>query len=265
MKAASPVNAFRSKTAIVSGLTSEYAGPLVHALLGQGARLALVESNADVLYDQLGGVRSPSGMVSGFVCDAAEASVRSAYTQIQARLGAADMLVTCPPARACRPTSAPDLATFRDIVSACLDHAFVWSLVVGADMRQRRTGVIVHVTGLSGLGGWRGWGPSGAAFAAIHNLVQSMALEYAADGVRVNGLIPGVTQSMAQAILEHTPTLDEARLMTRIPQGRWVSGEALGAALLYLVQPAASYVSGEMLTVDGGWDMWGRLYAAART
>ena len=137
-----------------------------------------------------------------------------------------------------------------------------WTARAASAMRQRRRGVIVHVTGLSGLGGWPGWQSAGLGLAAIHNLVASAAVDLARDNVRINALVAGVTADLAATIAaERGITLDAVR--ARIPNGRFVDAAALGHALVYLVHDSASYVTGETLTVDGGWDVWGRLYAAA--
>ena len=110
--------------------------------------------------------------------------------------------------------------------------------------------------------GIRGNRSAGAGFAAIHNLVASTAVDCARDGVRINALVAGVTADLAAAIaMERGITRDAVR--ARIPDGRFIDAEALGNALLYLVHDSASYVTGETLIVDGGWDVWGRLHAAA--
>ncbi len=129
-------------------------------------------------------------------------------------------------------------------------------------MRERGTGVIVHLTGLSGLGGWRGWLAGATAFSGIHGLVKTFALELAPHGVRVNALVPGVTAAQGAVVADASgQSIDAVR--ARIPLGSWMSEQDLGNALIYLVHPSSSYVTGEILAVDGGWDMWGRLHAVA--
>lgn len=167
-----------------------------------------------------------------------------------------DILVTCPsPA-----TQAPG----GSLDEALIDVANIqrWSAAAADTMRKRRSGVIVHVTGISGLGGWPGWEASAPAFAAVHNLTSATAVGLAREGIRVNALVPGITAELGATIAATTGlTLDAVR--ARIPTGSFLSSESLGHALLYLVHDSASYVSGEILTVDGGWDIWGRLNAAA--
>jgi NAD(P)-dependent dehydrogenase (short-subunit alcohol dehydrogenase family) len=80
--------------------------------------------------------------------------------------------------------------------------------------------------------------------------------------VRINALVPGVTEGQAGRLAAaRDRSLDDVR--HRVPAGKFLPDDALGNALLYLVHPSSSYVSGEVLVVDGGWSMWGRLHAVA--
>lgn len=167
-----------------------------------------------------------------------------------------DILVTCPSPATQVPGGHLDEA-LADVASVQR-----WTTAAALAMRKRRRGAIVHVTGLGGLGGWPGWEASAPVFAALHNLTSATAVGLAGDGIRVNALVPGVTAELGATIAAATGlTLDAVR--ARIPAGSFLSSEALGHALIYLVHDSSSYVSGEILTVDGGWDIWGRLHAAA--
>ncbi|MFN8379676.1 MAG: SDR family oxidoreductase [Anaerolineae bacterium] len=253
------------RTAVFSGLSSEFAGPLIMALASQGARLVLVDRESELIEQQVSVARAHAASVTGLVCKLSEGAIQALNRQIADEVGPVDVLVTCPPDRLYYPSPNPVYPEFRDWISDALDHAFLWSMAALPSMRTRRSGVIVHVTGLCGMGGWRDWAPAGAAFAGIHNLIQTLALEYAEDGVRINGLVPGVTETLAFRIADTLPAEKRDALHRRVPMSRWLTHGDLAHALLYLVQPSSSYVTGERLVVDGGWDSWGRLYAAARS
>ena len=109
----------QDQTAVVSGLTSEYAAPMIQMLNAQGAQVMLVDADADALYDHLRGIER----AAGFVCDMTEDGIRTVYEEIRARAGAVDVLITCPPARAYQPFPDVSLEAFRDILAASLDHA----------------------------------------------------------------------------------------------------------------------------------------------
>ena len=167
-----------------------------------------------------------------------------------------DILVTCP-----SPATQVPGGSLHEVMA---DVARVerWTVDAARAMQSRGAGAIVHVTGLSGLGGWPGWDASGAAFAAIHSLVGSLGVRLAPAGVRINALVPGVSAELG-ATIAAAESLPLEAVRARIPSGRFLDAEALGHALLYLVHDSASYVTGEILAVDGGWNIWGRLHAAA--
>lgn len=169
-----------------------------------------------------------------------------------------DILVTCPP------TLGPDVddVDVAAAVNACVAPAAAWASRVAGPMQMQGGGVIVHLLGLAGLGGWPGWQAAGAAYAALHNLTESSAVALARHRIRVNALVPGVDERLAREIATaRRRPLDEVR--ERIPVRRFMPEAALAQALVYLVHPSSSYVSGETLVVDGGWDIWGRLSVVA--
>lgn len=168
----------------------------------------------------------------------------------------ADIVVICPSLAMQTPSDDFDASL------ASVAAAQRWTAAAATSMSARGQGVIVHVTGLSGLGGWPGWQAAGAAFAAIHNLVRSHAVALAPRGIRINALVPGVSAELA-ATIAAAQELSLATVRARIPAGSFMTAEALGNALIYLAHDSASYVTGEILTVDGGWDVWGRLHTVA--
>ncbi len=173
-------------------------------------------------------------------------------------LGKTEIVVICPPQWT--ETPGPLDSSVAEAFTATIARAALWTSAAAAVMAPGS--VIVHITGLSGLGGWRGWHAAGAAFAGIHNLVRSFAVELAPRGVRVNALVPGISLAQGEVIArEIEQPLDAVR--ARIPVGEFMSEEAFGNSLIYLVHPSSSYVTGEILAVDGGWDIWGRLHAVA--
>lgn len=250
-----------NQLAILTVGDAQLAFPLAQALTGAGARLALVTSNESVavqLTDRL-----PSGSVQAYTASSSLDSVQSTVSTILLDHGTPDILVTVPLRPAPKSSLELSEADFQTALDDGLLYAFRWSQAVGRLMVGAGHGVIVHVTGLWALGGWPGWLAGSAAFGAIHNLTHTLAVEWATSKVRVNCLVPGITPVIAAAI-ESSPVPRSAdAIARRIPAGRQLSDNDLAQALLYLVDPMAGYVSGEVLQVDGGWDKWGRLYAVA--
>lgn len=244
-----------SKQAVVVGAAGAYAAAAVRALRAQGAAVAVVDSDEEAL----GALVDATAAELSLACDASEAGIADAIVQLTARGHRFDMLVTCPP----RFTESSSPVDIRMAMAAIVEPVFRWTAAAAQSMRSREGGAIVHVTGLSGLGGWRGWEATGAAFAGIHSLTRSFALDLAADGVRVNALVPGVGPGFGEEVARSSGQPLSA-VQARIPLGRFMPEEAFGNALIYLLHPSSSYVTGDVLAVDGGWDIWGRLHAVAR-
>ncbi len=241
--------------AVLVGSPSELTVPLALALTEAGASLALVKE-AGVTPKMVKQITA-SGTVTVYASQAD-------LDMILNFRGAPDILITLPPAPVVAPSLELSEADFRAVIEGSLMTAFRWSQAIGRRMVQAQRGVIVHVTSLSGMGGWPGWLSESAAFAGVHNLTHTLAVEWAKDHVRVNCLVPGVTDATREQI-EHAPSAHSRdTILRRIPVGRTATPDDIAQALLYLVDPRSSYVSGEILRVDGGWDSWGRLYAAAK-
>ncbi len=241
--------------AVLIASPSELLVPLALALSEAGAALAVV-NEASVDAETLKQLR-----VTGTVTTYASQADLDLILNLR---GAPDILVTLPPTPVVRPSLELTEADFRAVLEGSLIRAFRWSQAIGRRMVQAQSGVIVHVTGLSGLGGWPGWLPESAAFAGVHQLTHTLAVEWAKDHVRVNCLVPGVTEATREQIEDAPSAPSRDAILRRIPVGRTATSDDIAQALLYLVDPRSSYVSGEILRVDGGWDSWGRLYAAAK-
>lgn len=222
----------RGRVAVVTGPENDLSGALADALSAAGAEAR----------------RPPAGIPAG---------------EHLATLARVDILVTCPPAGPVAPSAELDETALRAYLDTALVETALWCLTAGRRMLASGSGVIVNVTGLSGLGGWPGWLASSAAFGALHSLTHTLAAEWARSGVRVNALVPGATDGVAARLAEPPLARPPEAVVERVPARRLATADDLAAALLYLVDPAASYVSGEILRVDGGWDAWGRLYPAA--
>jgi NAD(P)-dependent dehydrogenase (short-subunit alcohol dehydrogenase family) len=114
-------------------------------------------------------------------------------------------------------------------------------------------GAIVNISSIAGVAGLPRRNAYGAAKAGIAAMTRSMACEWAASGVRVNAVAPGYVETALVRKLADEGSVDESRLRRRIPMGRLAQPEEIAAAILFLCSPAASYVTGAVLSVDGGW------------
>ena len=247
--------------AMVTQAGSHLARPLAEALGRSGARLALVDGELEPAEELAAEMRALGWEALGYAGGVSAGQVRAALEAIVAAQGRPEILVNCPAPLAVSPSAETSEVEFRGALDGCLVHAFLWCQAAGRLMLEARSGVIVNISGLPGMGGWPGWIAASAALGGLHNLTHTLATEWSRYGVRINCLVPGVTEPMVDLLLQTPEAPDRATVLARIPLGRLATSEDLGKALVYLVRPAAAYISGEILRVDGAWDVWGRYYA----
>jgi gluconate 5-dehydrogenase len=125
------------------------------------------------------------------------------------------------------------------------------SQAVGRHMTQRRRGSVINITSPATLRPWPAITAYSAAKAAVLNLTQSVAQEWAPLGVRVNAVSPGWIRTEINRAFTDNPTA-AAATAADVPLGRWGEPDDLCGALLWLASDASAYVTGAHLTVDGG-------------
>jgi meso-butanediol dehydrogenase / (S,S)-butanediol dehydrogenase / diacetyl reductase len=118
-------------------------------------------------------------------------------------------------------------------------------------MRASGGGAIVATASTSGLGGDPGRWAYNASKAAVINLVRAAAIDYATQGIRVNAVAPGPVETAMTARLRDLPEVHQA-MARRVPLQRWGQPRELAEAMWFLASPAASYITGVTLPVDGG-------------
>ena len=184
------------------------------------------------------------------VCDFA--ACQTAVAQIEKDLGAVEVLVNN--AGITRDSTMRRLT--RDMWEAVIDtnlgSCFNMSKAVWEGMNTRGFGRIVNIGSINGQGGQYGQVNYAAAKSGIHGFTKALAQEGASKGITVNAIAPGYVAT------ENTKALrqDEVRmrdLVARIPAGRFADPAEISGAAVFLASPAASYVTGSVLVVDGGW------------
>jgi NAD(P)-dependent dehydrogenase (short-subunit alcohol dehydrogenase family) len=241
--------------ALVAGATRPHGPACAAALRRAGARLALVSDEGEGA-----GSLNLDGAES-YALPTEAGSIEATLDLIEQRQGPVGLLVTCPAPPIVAASASLPADEVERAFRASQMRAFMWCQAVGRRMIAAGRGAIVNVTGLSGMGGWPGWLAQSMTLGAIHNLTHTLATEWTRYGVRVNCLVPGITERDLPDLLKTPEAPDGETVLRRIPVGRLATDEDLGNALIYLLRPEASFISGEILRVDGAWDVWGRYYA----
>jgi NAD(P)-dependent dehydrogenase (short-subunit alcohol dehydrogenase family) len=244
------------KHAVVTGSTKGIGLGIARAFVREGARVVVNSRNADdcaAVAKQLG-----AGAV-GIAADLSRAEEvrRLGDEALRALDGRIDVLVN----NAGQPRVAPSVALaeadYRYTMDLNLTAYVVLSQIVAKGMLERRRGSIINVGSINGTVAF----PQRLAYcvskAGVNMLTKVMAIEWAASGVRVNCLAPGYVHSDLVDRLSAQGVLDTQQLAKRTPMGRLGTPDEMGAAAVFLASDESSFVTGEVLTADGGWAAYG--------
>ncbi len=185
------------------------------------------------------------------LCDVADSSsVEQLVQQSLALCGKIDILVNNAGLTWGAPAEQMPLDRWHQVIEANITGTFLMAQAVGRHMLERNKGAMINIASIAGLGGGQhntvGYN---ASKAAVINLTRALAIEWATRGVRVNAIAPGMFRTrMTEAILQRAEAIvADATPMKRIGQ----PGE-LAPAVLFLASDSASYITGQVLPVDGG-------------
>jgi NAD(P)-dependent dehydrogenase (short-subunit alcohol dehydrogenase family) len=243
------------KVALVTGAARGIGRAIADRLAANGAALAYTDID-------LAGAQAAAGEHLALPLDVTdEAQVERAITTVIERLGRLDILVnnagigTGPEDR--RGIDQVSTAQWRRVIDVDLNGVFLMSRAGSAAMMRQGSGRIINIASVVGLVPLRLQSAYVAAKAGVVNLTKSMALELAPHGILVNAIAPGSTETEAWRGWIGDRSSEEqalyARLLSHIPLGRAARPEEIAHAALFLAAPASSYITGHVLTVDGGW------------
>jgi 3-oxoacyl-[acyl-carrier protein] reductase len=219
-------------------------------LARNGARVACVARNAEKLAATVAEITQAGGAAEAFSCDVQQReSVDQLVDQIADQWGRLDILVNN--AGVTRDTLLPRMSDdeWDTVINTNLRGAFLFMRAASRHMMRARYGRIINISSVSGLIGNPGQTNYSASKAGLIGMTRSLSRELAGRKVTVNAVAPGFIESdMTKAL--GPMVIDEAK--KRIPAKRLGTAQDVAAAVLFLASPAAAYVTGQTLTVDGG-------------
>jgi NAD(P)-dependent dehydrogenase (short-subunit alcohol dehydrogenase family) len=194
------------------------------------------------------------GPCDGLVADVTdEPAVRAAFATLRDRHGRLDTLITAAGITKRVPSLELSLEEWDRIVRTNLTGTFLACQEAGRLMKdQQGGGSIITISSLTAFSAFSDVAPYSCSKAAVVELTRSLANDWARYGIRVNSIAPGVFPTdLNRALITGTPRGDQ--ILARTPIGRFGNTDELVGAALYLASPAASYVTGHTMIVDGGF------------
>jgi NAD(P)-dependent dehydrogenase (short-subunit alcohol dehydrogenase family) len=240
---------------VITGAAGAIASAIAARLRAAGVRLALLDANADALRETADELRGADGDVLTITCDVgSEDAVAAAIDQVVQEFGAPAGLVTT--AGIDRGGHAPELAAadFDDVIRVNLRGTFLACQACLRPMIEVRAGTIVCISSPLAFASTSGSGAYAASKAGVSALVRSLAIDHAADGIRVNAVLPGPTESelmWASVPADKRPELRRT-VAAEVPMGRMAEPDEVAAAATWLLSEDSSYVTGAQLACDGG-------------
>jgi len=244
-------NLFAGKVIVVTGGGSGIGRCVAHELAALGAQVALVGRKLEKLQKVAHEITEDGGKVSFQVCDIREEeSVKQIVAAIVAAHGRIDGLVNNAGGQFMTPLEAISAKGWQAVVNTNLTGGFLMARECYLQGMNKNGGAIVNIVA-DMWGSMPGMGHSGAARAGMVSLTETAAVEWAARGVRVNAVAPGYIASsgMDNYPIEAGPMLRE--MAKTIPAGRFGTEAETAAGIVFLLSPAASFISGTTLRIDG--------------
>lgn len=246
---------FKDKVALVTGGASGIGLATAKAFAEAGSAVAIADINGNAARAAAEALVAAGHRAIGIRCSVEnEAEVEAMVAQVVAAFGRLDMAFNNAGIHvAVAETADVDATDFDRVIAINLRGPFLCMKHELRQMRAQGSGVIVNCSSQSGFVGLPGLGAYTASKHGVIGLTKAAALEYAPQGIRINCLCPGTTETpLVRNLVEKEPgRLDD--VIRDIPLGRMGREEELASAVLWLCSPGAGFMVGQTLTPDGGY------------
>jgi 3-oxoacyl-[acyl-carrier protein] reductase len=245
---------FKNQVAVVTGAGRGIGHAIAVRLAKEGARVASVsrtESNAQKTADEINSLRADAA--KAYAVDVADqAEVQKVAAQIFEDFGRVDILVNNAGVTRDGLSMRMSMDDWDTVLNTNLKGAFNFTQAIMRPMIKQRSGRIINISSIAGLIGNAGQANYAASKAGLIGLTKTLARELASRGITVNAVAPGLIETDMTTVLS-----EEIRqgILQKVPLGKLGEPDDIAGAVAYLASPEAKYITGQVLTVDGGMVM----------
>ena len=245
---------FENQVAVVTGAGRGIGHAIALRLANEGARVASVsrsESNAQRTADEINATRADAARA--YAVDVADHdAVQTVAARILEDFGRVDILINNAGVTRDGLSMRMAIEDWNTVVDTNLRGAFSFAQAVMRSMIKQRSGRIINISSVTGLTGNAGQANYAASKAGLIGLTKTLARELASRGITVNAVAPGFIMTDMTDVL--SDQVKEA-ILSKIPLGKFGEGADIAAAVAFLAAPEAKFITGQVLTVDGGMVM----------
>jgi len=247
------MTSLNNQVAVVTGAGRGIGRAIALRLAQAGAHVACVSRTAENAEKVAGEVRALQRQAWAYAVDVAEAkAVAEASTRILADAGQVDVLINNAGVTRDGLLLRMSEEDWDVVLNTNLNAAFSFTKALARTFLKQRSGRIINIASIVGLIGNAGQCNYAASKAALIGFTKSIAREFASRGITVNAVAPGFIETDMTAMLDEKM---RAELLTKIPLNHLGRPDDIAEAVLFLASPAARYITGQVLSVDGGMVM----------
>ena len=244
------------KVCIITGAGKGFGKAIAKKFADNGAKLALItrtQSDVDDLYREFYGYENKFLAICGDVSD--QDTVNSFVAEVKNKFGRIDVLVNNAGMRFRKKFEEITLEEFSLVLNVNVVSMFMLCKAVIPTMVEQKTGKIINISSVVGTLGLPELSAYATSKAAIIGLTKALSVEYGESNIQVNAIAPGFCKTSYFENFKQKSELYDFTI-ERTPMRRWGESEEVANSCLFLASSLSSYVTGDVINVDGGWSAW---------